>query len=92
MAALVLAIGVAVFISVEKLLDRKREKRTQRAQEASEHGIVEELSTDGRTTGLFKDEHLHVYHEEHISPFHKKGGHPAFIIDERHEHHNRFHQ
>jgi len=73
MAALVLALGVAIYVSVEKVLERKREKRILRAQETSEHGLVEELPTDDHTTSLLKDEHIQVYHQERNSPYLKDG-------------------
>ncbi|KAF2832162.1 hypothetical protein CC86DRAFT_366045 [Ophiobolus disseminans] len=83
MASLVFAVGVAIFIAVEKTIEHKKEKRSLREQEALERGLVEELSPSDDTTSRLNDEDLGVYHKEHLPSYHMKDRHSAFYSDRR---------
>jgi hypothetical protein len=66
MAAVVLVVGAAVYLSVAKVNERVERKRELKAQEALERGFVEEISSDDETTGRNGD--VPVYNEENQHP------------------------
>lgn len=84
MASVVIAIGIAVFYSTEKIRERKEKKRALKAQEALDRGLVEELSTVDDTTGHLNDEHLPAYHKENLPPYGMQDQHRAYQTDKRH--------
>jgi hypothetical protein len=85
MASVVIAIGIAVYYSTEKIRERKEKKRALKAQEALDRGLVEELSAVDDTTGhLINNEDLPAYHKENLPPYRMQDQHRAFQTDKRH--------
>jgi hypothetical protein len=88
MASVVIAIGVAVYFTAEKVREHKEKKRAIKAQQATDHGVVEELSIAEDTADHLNNEDLPVYHKEGLPAYHMEDQHPAFR-SEKHQH--RFH-
>jgi hypothetical protein len=88
MASVVIAIGIAVYYSTEKIREHKEKKRALKTQQALNRGLVEELSTVDDTTGHLNNENLPVYHKESLPAYHMEDQHLAFHTDKRH---HRFH-
>jgi len=86
MASVVIAIGIAVYYSTEKIRERKEKKRALKAQETLDRGLVEELSTVDGATDHLNNENLPAYHKENLPPYHIEDQHPAFQTDKRHHH------
>lgn len=84
MASVVIAIGVAVYFTTEKVREHKEKKRALKLQQASEHGPIEEITTGD----LHDDEHLPGYQKEVLPGYHMEDQHPA-LRNEKRQH--RFH-
>jgi hypothetical protein len=88
MASVVIAIGVAVYFTAEKVREHKEKKRAIKAQQATDHGVVEELSIAEDTADHLNNEDLPVYHKEGLPAYHMEDQHPAFRSEKRQ---HRFH-
>jgi hypothetical protein len=65
MATLVLAIGVAIYYSAEKVHEHKEKRRSRKALEATQHGPVQELSSIDNDEDIHTDsEHSPVYEKD----------------------------
>jgi hypothetical protein len=69
MASLVLAIGVAICYSNEKVHEHKEKKRSHRALIATQHGPVEEVLSIDNDIDLHTDsEHSPFYRNDFLPP------------------------
>jgi hypothetical protein len=78
MAALIVAVGAAIYFSAEKIHDHKEKKRALKAKEALQHGLVEEVSIIDGATVHDQMEPLPAYHKERLPAYHMEDQHPAF--------------
>ncbi|KAK2867950.1 hypothetical protein FQN49_003302, partial [Arthroderma sp. PD_2] len=78
MAALIVAVGAAIYVTAEKILDHREKKRALKAKAALQHGLVEDDSiVDGTTTAHGQMDELPAYHKENLPPYHLVDQHPA---------------
>jgi hypothetical protein len=78
MASLVLAIGVAICYSTEKVHEHKEKKKSRKALEATQHGPVEEISSIDNDIDLHIDnEYSPFYRKDFLPPYPNATQHPA---------------
>jgi hypothetical protein len=81
MASVVLAIGIAIYVSAEKVHNSREKKRALKALEASEHGSIEERSSIDDIPHQLNKETLSDYHVENSPPYQMEDQHPALRND-----------
>jgi hypothetical protein len=77
MASVLVAVGVAIYYTVEKVHDRKEKKRALAAEEASKYGSVVEFSTTEGTAAHYGTDSLPAYHKEKLPAYAMMDQHPA---------------
>jgi hypothetical protein len=81
MATLVLAIGVAIYYSAEKVHEHKDKRKSRKALEATQHGPVQELlSTDNDEDIHGDSEHSPVYEKDVLPSYPGAAQHPALHV------------
>lgn len=77
MASVVIALSAAVYFTTEKIRERKQKKRELKAQQASNHGLIEQVAMVEGTAHPPDDEELPAYHQEGLPAYAMKDQHPA---------------
>jgi hypothetical protein len=77
MAALILASIAALIAGGEKLHQKRKKKQALKAQDASQHGPIEEVSIIDDETANQQTDDLPAYHKETLPPYHPLDEHPA---------------
>jgi hypothetical protein len=92
MATLVLAIGVAIYFSAEKLHEHKKKKRALKALEETQHGLIEERTpTDNDIDAHFASERPPVCEKDFLPPYPAADQHPALRVKTGSKRFFRFH-
>ncbi len=69
MASVVLAIGVAIYLTAEKVRDRREKKRVIKAR-ALQDTLGEDLSITDDVMAQSQVEQLPAYHQDRLPPYH----------------------
>jgi hypothetical protein len=85
MAALIVAAAAGIVFAGQKVHERKKNKRALKAQDALQHGLVEEVSAIDGTMLHHQSDNLPAYHKENLPPYHTVNQHPAFRTNKQRE-------
>ncbi|KAF3491497.1 uncharacterized protein GIQ15_01014 [Arthroderma uncinatum] len=76
MAALIVAVGAALYVTAEKIHDHREKKRALKAKEALRHGSEDDSIIDTATANDHMD-NLPAYHKGNLPPYHMVDQHPG---------------
>ena len=72
MASIIIGIGAAIYVTAEKIHDRKEKKRALKAQATLQHDFIEDVSLINDTKVRRQMETLPFYHQEPLPAYHKE--------------------
>jgi hypothetical protein len=88
MAALAVALAVAIYFSAEQVHEHKKNKRILKAQEALDHGFVDELWATDDIASHPNNEQLPAYHKERLPLYSARDQASAAHSDKRNRRHH----